>query len=95
MPSLRNRRLKISAAELQLTDSFMHKHDELVKERLELAGTAGCIGLPHIPAMLSYVGYTNIFIPPFKACSFRIRQALGCCKFWADVLTKYGPTGAK
>ena len=86
LPHLRNKRLKVGAAELQLPDSLMHKRGRLVEERPELAETAGCTGLSPIPAALNYVSYSNVFVLPFAHTAFYGVVA----DFWAVVLAKYG-----
>ena len=86
LPHLRNRCLKIGAPELQLTDNMMHQRGRLVEERPELAETAGCTGLSPIPAMLSCVSYSNVFLLPFAHTAFYGVVA----GFWEAVLAKYG-----
>ena len=86
LPHLRNKFLKVGAPEVQLTDSLMHLRGRLVEERPELAETAGCTGLSPIPAALSYVSYSNVFVLPFAHTAFYGVVA----DFWAAVLAKYG-----
>ena len=86
LPHLRNKRLKVGASELQLTDNLMHQRGKLVDQRPELAETAGCTGLSLIPATLSYVSYSNVFVLPFAHTALYGAVA----DLWAAVLAKYG-----
>ena len=86
LPHLRNKFLKVGAAELQLTDSMLHQRSRLVEERPELAEVAGCTGLSPIPAVLNYVSYSNVFVLPFAHTAFYGVVA----GFWAAVLGKCG-----
>ena len=86
LPHLRNKRLKVGAPELQLSDQLMHKRGRLVEEQPELAETAACTGLSPIPAALGYVSYSNVFVLPFAHMVFYGVVA----DFWAAVLAKYG-----
>ena len=86
LPHLNNRHLKVGAAVLQLTDRMLHQRGRLVEGRPELAEVAGCTGLSPIPAALSYVSYSNVFVLPI---AHTVLYGVAA-DFWAAMLAKYG-----